>query len=60
MTAIGFILIVLGFLLYNIWGDDLACLGRMNWANYTGIAMFLLGVILGVIGIGIKLWEIMP
>lgn len=62
MTAIGFLLLVLGFLIMQVWGvpypDSLW--RKANNADKVGISMMAFGftLLLGVVTVW--LWEVMP
>lgn len=63
MTAIGLLLLVIGFALSRMFGVDLveyAFTRRTNVWDAIGGVMILVGALLALAGIGTFLWRVMP
>lgn len=58
MTAIGFLLLVLGWLIINIWGHPSPRISTTG--DYVGASAGLVGIVLIVIGVARWLWSVMP
>lgn len=57
MTAIGFLLLVVGAIFISFGRDYF---DRLNAAGYLGVALVLMGALMLVVGVVLWLWRVMP
>jgi hypothetical protein len=57
MTAVGFAMIVCGYVGMFLWGSHSL---RLNWADYFFGCSFLVGVLILLMGLIAWLWQAMP
>lgn len=60
MTAIGFLLFVIGFVLVRYFGSPYYTWEESNMADKIGVPTGFIGMVLILAGVSTKLWEIMP
>jgi hypothetical protein len=60
MTAIGFSMFIVGWLLVRTYGSPYESTETYNLADWVGLSMVMIGFVLANIGVFIKLWECMP
>lgn len=58
MTAIGFALLIIGWITNRIFGSPNPFV--TTWGEEVANLLFLLGIILSAIGITLWLWKVMP
>lgn len=60
MTAIGFAMFLVGWILVRQFGVPYEAFDLWNMADRVGIGMIIIGFFLMNIGVFLKLWEVMP
>ena len=58
MVAVGFVLLIVGFVLYLVW--ELEHVGLDHWKSNVAYGMTVVGIFLMLAGVAIWLWRVMP
>lgn len=60
MTAIGFLMCIVGWLLVRLYGSPYESISMFNLYDKIGIFLLMVGFALVNVGVFMKLWEVMP
>ena len=60
MTAIGFLMCIVGWLLVRLYGSPYESISMFNLYDNIGIFLLFIGFALVNVGVFMKLWEVMP